>query len=133
MAFGWHWCFFGPAILCPLAGLILFTLLRDTPTSAGLPEIEVERSKEGDHEDRTSAGYKQFVKQQVFLNPCIWYISLANFFVYILRFAVLDWGPTLLKEMKRFLVHKRGWMVGAFEVSGIVGRLLAGWATDRFF
>ncbi len=133
VAFGWRWCFFGPAILCTIAGLILFIMLRDTPTSVGLPEIRVEGAKEGDHEDRTSAGYKQFVKKQVFLNPYIWYISLANFFVYILRFAVLDWGPTLLKEMKHFPVHKGGWMVGAFEVSGIIGMLLAGWATDRVF
>jgi phosphoglycerate transporter family protein len=133
VGFGWRWCFLGPAILCTVAGLILFILLRDTPTSVGLPEIKVEGAQEGDHEDRTSAGYKAFVKQQVFQNPYIWYISLANFFVYILRFAVLDWGPTLLKEMKHFPVHQGGWMVGAFEVSGIIGMLLAGWATDRFF
>lgn len=133
MAFGWRWCFFGSAILCSLACLILFILLRDTPTSVRLPEIEAEGSKERGHEDRTPAGCKQFVKQQAFLNPHIWYSSLANFFVYILRFAVLDWGPTLLKEMKHFAVQIDGGMVGAFEVSGILGRLLAGWATDRFF
>ncbi|MBI5689869.1 MAG: MFS transporter [Verrucomicrobia bacterium] len=130
---GWRWCFFGPAILCTLAGLLLFVLLRDTPSSIGLPEIKVEGARPEDHEDRTSESYKQFVRHQVFLNPYIWYISLANFFVYILRFAILDWGPTLLKEMKHFPVQKSGWMVGAFEVSGIVGMLLAGWLTDRVF
>ncbi len=130
---GWRWCFFGPAILCTVAGLLLFVMLRDTPTSIGLPEITVEGAKPGDHEDRSSAGYKAFVKHQVFLNPNIWWISLANFFVYILRFAILDWGPTLLKEMKHFPVQQSGWMVGAFEVSGIVGMLLAGWLTDRVF
>ena len=133
VAYGWRWCFFGPAILCTFAGLILFIALRDTPSSIGLPEIKVEGAKEGDHEDRSSVAYKQFVKQQVFQNPYIWYISLANFFVYVLRFAVLDWGPTLLKEMKHFPVQKGGWMVGAFEVSGIIGMLLAGWLTDRVF
>jgi OPA family glycerol-3-phosphate transporter-like MFS transporter/OPA family sugar phosphate sensor protein UhpC-like MFS transporter len=131
--YGWRWCFFGPAILCTFAALILFVLLRDTPSSVGLPEISVAGAKPGDHEDRSSAGYKAFVKKQVFQNPFIWWISLANFFVYVLRFAILDWGPTLLKEMKHFPLSKTGWMVGAFEVSGIVGMLLAGWATDRFF
>jgi OPA family glycerol-3-phosphate transporter-like MFS transporter/OPA family sugar phosphate sensor protein UhpC-like MFS transporter len=130
---GWRWCFFGPAILCTGAGLILFVLLRDTPSSVGLPEIKVEGSKPEDHADRSSASYKAFVKHQVFLNPYIWWISLANFFVYILRFAVLDWGPTLLKEMKHFPVQQGGWMVGAFEVSGLIGMLLAGWITDRVF
>jgi OPA family glycerol-3-phosphate transporter-like MFS transporter/OPA family sugar phosphate sensor protein UhpC-like MFS transporter len=130
---GWRWCFFGPAILCTVAGAILFVLLRDTPSSIGLPEIKVEGAKPEDHEDRSSASYKAFVKHQVFLNPYIWWISLANFFVYILRFAILDWGPTLLNEMKHFTVQKSGWMVGAFEVSGIAGMLLAGWITDRVF
>jgi OPA family glycerol-3-phosphate transporter-like MFS transporter/OPA family sugar phosphate sensor protein UhpC-like MFS transporter len=130
---GWRWCFFGPALLCTVAGLILFLLLRDTPSSVGLPEIAVAGAKPGEHEDRSSDTYKAFVKHQVFLNPYIWWISLANFFVYILRFAILDWGPTLLKEMKHFPVQKSGWMVGAFEVSGIIGMLLAGWITDRVF
>jgi len=131
--YGWRWCFFGPAILCTLAAILLFAILRDTPTSVGLPEIEVEGAKPGDHEDRSSAGYKEFVKKQVFQNPFIWLLSISNFFVYILRFAILDWGPTLLKEMKHFPLQQSGWMVGAFEVSGIVGMLLAGWATDRIF
>ena len=130
---GWRWCFFGPAILCTLAGAVLFILLRDTPRSVGLPEIAVAGAQPGDHEDRSSASYKAFVRQHVFANPYLWWISFANFFVYVLRFAVLDWGPTLLKEMKHFPVHKGGWMVGAFEVSGIVGMLLAGWITDRVF
>ena len=43
------------------------------------------------------------------------------------------WGPTLLKEMKHFPVQQGGWMVGAFEVSGLIGMLLAGWITDRVF
>lgn len=130
---GWRWCFFAPALLCTGAGAILFLLLRDTPSSIGLPEIKVAGARPGDHEDRSSASYRAFVTHQVFLNPYIWYISLANFFVYILRFAVLDWGPTLLKEMKHFPLQQSGWMVGAFEVSGIVGMLLAGWLTDRVF
>lgn len=133
VAFGWRWCFFGPAILCTVAGVVLFILLRDTPSSVGLPEIAVEGARAGDHEDRSSVSYKAFVARQVFGNPFIWFISFANFFVYILRFAVLDWGPTLLKEMKHFPVQKGGWMVGAFEVSGIAGMLLSGWATDRYF
>ena len=130
---GWRWCFFGPALLCTVAGLLLFLLLRDTPTSVGLPEIVIAGTKPGEHTDRSSADYKAFVKKQVFRNPYIWWISLANFFVYILRFAILDWGPTLLKEMKHFPVQKSGWIVGAFEVSAIVGMLLAGWITDRVF
>ncbi|PTX91553.1 MFS transporter [Opitutus sp. ER46] len=133
VAFGWRWCFFAPAILCTLAGIILFLLLRDTPTSVGLPEIQVTGTQHAHNEDKSTEEYKTFVRRHVFGNPYIWWISLANFFVYILRFAVLDWGPTLLKEMKGFSLHHAGWMVAGFEVSGLIGMLLAGWATDKFF
>lgn len=131
---GWRWCFFAPAILCTLAGGILFLLLRDTPSSVGLPEIKVAGAANDSHaEDKSSVEYKTFVRRHVFGNPHIWWISFANFFVYILRFAVLDWGPTLLKEMKGFSLQHAGWMVAGFEVAGLAGMLLAGWATDRFF
>jgi OPA family glycerol-3-phosphate transporter-like MFS transporter/OPA family sugar phosphate sensor protein UhpC-like MFS transporter len=133
VGFGWRWCFFVPAILCTLAGGILFVLLRDTPTSVGLPEIKVAGVADTHGEDRNSAEYKTFVRQHVFRNPHIWLISFANFFVYILRFAVLDWGPTLLKEMKGFSIQHASWIVAGFEVAGLIGMLLAGWATDRFF
>jgi len=49
------------------------------------------------------------------------------------RYAVLDWGPTLLSEWKGVSIHHAGWMVAGFEISGIIGMLLAGWATDKFF
>jgi phosphoglycerate transporter family protein len=130
---GWRWCFFIPAMLCTIAAGILFILLRDTPSSVGLPEIKVVGTPDTYGEDRKSTAYKAFVRQHVFGNPYIWWISLANFFVYILRFAVLDWGPTLLKEMKGFSLQHAGWMVAGFEVSGVVGMLLAGWITDRVF
>lgn len=130
---GWRWCFFGPAILCTAAGIILFILLRDTPSSVGLPEIRGDDRPAPAPGPEEKAEHKAFVRRQVFANPFIWWISLANFFVYILRFAVLDWGPTLLKEMKHFPVQQTGWMVAAFEVSGIIGMLLAGWLTDRVF
>lgn len=133
VSMGWRWAFHGPAILCTIAGVILFILLRDTPTSVGLPEIKVEGDRGTHGEDKNSAEYKAFVRKHVFGNPALWYISFANFFVYILRFSVLDWGPTLLKEMKHFSLLHAGWLVIAFEISGIVGMLIAGWVTDRFF
>ena len=58
---------------------------------------------------------------------------MGNFFVYIVRFAVLDWGPTMLKEHLHMDISHAGWTVAAFEIAGIAGMLAAGWATDRFF
>jgi phosphoglycerate transporter family protein len=132
VAFGWRWCFFAPAILCTGAAGVLWILLRDTPSSVGLPELVLSKS-EGAEADGNSGSHREFLFRHVFGNPYIWWISLANFFVYIMRFAVLDWGPTLLKEFKGVSLQHAGWMVAGFEAAGLAGMLLAGWITDRFF
>ena len=59
-------------------------------------------------------------------------MAFANFFVYIVRFSVLDWGPTLLSQSKGVSMSHAGWLVAMFEIAGIVGMLVAGWATDKF-
>ena len=134
VGFGWRWCFWGPAILALVIAGMLWFALRDTPSSVGLPEIECgnpEKQKEQSAE--AAADFKRFVRKHVFGNPYIWLIALANFFVYTLRYSVLDWGPTLLTETKGIALAHAGWMVAAFEVAGVTGMLVAGWATDRIF
>ena len=131
VSLGWRWCFWFPSIIALVGAVGMWFALRDTPRSVGLPELN---SKTGAEEkEDTSAEFKQFVRKNVFGNPAIWVLAIANFFVYIVRYAVLDWGPTLLGEWKGVSIHHAGWMVAAFEISGIIGMLVAGWATDRFF
>ncbi len=132
VSLGWRWCFFVPSAIALLGAVFLWFTLRDTPRSVGLPEISMGDDKAND-EDRKSKEYKEFVRNKVFKNPYIWILGVANFFVYIVRFAVLDWGPTLLSQWKGVSLHHAGWMVAAFEIAGITGMLIAGWATDKFF
>ena len=134
VSLGWRWCFFVPSIIALLGAVGVWFTMRDTPQSVGLPALVPEglTKEEAEHED-TSAEFKAFVRKQVFLNPYIWIIAVANFFVYVIRYVVLDWGPTLLSEWKGVSIEHAGWMVAAFEISGIIGMLAAGWATDRFF
>lgn len=134
VSLGWRWCFFVPSIIALLGAVGVWFTMRDTPQSVGLPALVPEglTKEEAEHED-TSAEFKAFVRKQVFLNPYIWVIAVANFFVYVIRYVVLDWGLTLLSEWKGVSIEHAGWMVAAFEISGIIGILAAGWATDRFF
>jgi len=107
--------------------VMLFVLLRDTPSSVGLPELEGTESKQGAVKQD-----KAFLWKHVFGNPLIWILAFANFFVYIVRFSVLDWGPSLLSQSKGVSMEHAGWLVAMFEIAGIIGMLAAGWATDRF-
>jgi phosphoglycerate transporter family protein len=131
---GWRWCFYLPAAIALTGAVGLWFTMRDTPASVGLPAIRPEgvSQEEAERKD-TPAEFKQFVRKQVFRNPYIWIIAIAIFFVYTIRYAVLDWGPTLLGEWKGISIQHAGWMVAAFEISGIIGMLTAGWTTDRFF
>lgn len=129
----WRLCFIVPGAIALLGSFFLLFALRDTPRSLGLPDVEGTESK-GDRNNETSgAEFKAFLRKKVFGNPYIWIIALANFFVYTVRYAVLDWGPTLLHEYKGFDIAKAGWMTAAFEISGVAGMLLSGWLTDKIF
>ncbi len=127
----WRLCFFVPAAIAIIGAIFLWFTLPDTPPSVGLPEVEGTESA-GAHPGN-SEDYKAFLRENVFRNKYIWLVSFANFFVYIIRYAVLDWGPTLLTETKGVKLMHAGWMVAAFEVSGVMGMLLSGWLTDRIF
>ena len=59
-------------------------------------------------------------------------LGFANFFVYIVRFSVLDWGPSLLSQSKGVSMSHAGWLVAMFEIAGILGMLFSGWATDKW-
>jgi OPA family glycerol-3-phosphate transporter-like MFS transporter/OPA family sugar phosphate sensor protein UhpC-like MFS transporter len=126
---GWRSCFFVPAILALIAAAVLWRILPDTPPSVGLPEVEGTHASSG---AQTGAEFNAFVLKRVFSNKYVWLASFANFFVYTIRYAVFNWGPTMLTENKHLHIEHAGWMVAGFEWVGGIGALFAGWLTDRF-
>jgi len=131
VGFNWRLCFFIPAAIALACAAFLWLTLPDTPPSVGLPEVAGTRSAAQSAASREE--FKHFVIDHVFRNKYIWIVSFANFFVYIIRYAVLDWGPTLLTESKHIKIAHAGWMVGGFEFCGLFGALIGGWLTDRWF
>ncbi len=133
LGYGWRWCFWVPAILAGVAAIYCFVAVKDGPTEAGLPELDLSdvRGDEGAHKTRIITNADR--RRLVFGNKVIWFMALANFFVYVVRFGFLDWGPTFLKEYKQIPVTKGGLMIIAFEVAAVVGTIAAGWITDKFF
>ena len=126
---GWRWCFWVPAAFAAAAAVFCFFCVKDSPTEAGVPELEIEGAAEKPSSQITTADRRRLV----FGNRVIWCVALANFFVYIVRFGFLDWGPTFLKQHKGIPVEKGGLMIIAFELAAVVGTVFAGWVTDRVF
>lgn len=128
--FDWRSCFYVPAIIAIAGSLFLVLSLRDTPESMGLPPVEGTEHTEVSESDPLW----QTLRQLVFSNKYIWLLSLANFFVYVVRYGVVDWAPTFLKQARGLeLSTQAGWTVFAFEAAGILGMVSSGWITDRLF
>jgi OPA family glycerol-3-phosphate transporter-like MFS transporter/OPA family sugar phosphate sensor protein UhpC-like MFS transporter len=128
----WKWAFWIPGLIALFGALCLFAALRDTPKSVGLPELESSKTSL-DNDDNNPAARRAYVRKMVYKNPIVWALSIANFFVYVVRFSVLDWGPKFLTEACNMTFEQAAAAVGAFEIMAIVGTLVAGWITDKFF
>ncbi|MBR2352042.1 MAG: MFS transporter [Alistipes sp.] len=127
----WKWMFIIPGIIAAFGIIFTAAVLRDTPKSVGLPELSDGGKKEESTE--TSAELSAFIRKHVWKNPVIWALAVADFFVYVIRFAVLDWGPTFLREHCGMSAEWAGITVFVFEIFGVIGMLIAGWASDKLF
>lgn len=129
---GWRWCFWIPALIGLAGVLFIIITLRDTPSSVGLPELPDTKTEiDG---DTSGKAYRKFVVDKVFKNPIVWVIATTAMMLYIVRFAVLDWGPKFLQQGEQQLSPQlAGWTVGIFEIAGCLGMLAAGWITDHVF
>ncbi|XMR41262.1 MFS transporter [Escherichia coli] len=66
-------------------------------------------------------------------NKLLWYIAIANAFVYLIRYGVLDWAPTYLKEARISLSTTPPGPISWYQWAGIPGTLLCGWISDKMF
>jgi phosphoglycerate transporter family protein len=126
---GWRWSVFIPALIAFLTSALLIERLRDTPESLGLPSIEHYRQEAPPVASDTPPGSFHGVIR----NPKIWFLALANFFVYLVRFGAMDWAPTFLVDVKHSSIGGATLKTAGFEFVGIAGALAAGWVSDRYF
>ena len=126
---------FNAAIAAAVAGLIAL-LVRDTPQSCGLPPIE--QFKNDFPPDYSAAHERTLTFREIFLgyvlnNRFLWFIAIANAFVYFVRYGVVNWIPTYLQTAKGFNFKESGMAWTAFELAGIPGTILCGWLSDKVF
>ncbi|MFY9309553.1 MAG: glycerol-3-phosphate transporter [Bacteroidia bacterium] len=132
----WQSKLYFPAMIAIVVAFIAYLLIRDTPQSCGLPNIEAYKNDypkdyEKSHEQEFSA--KEIFFTYVFKNKLLWLIAVSNAMIYLVRYGVLDWSPTYLEEAKGFSIKESGWAYFAYEWAGIPGTLLCGWISDKIF
>ncbi|HEX3729006.1 MAG TPA: MFS transporter [Opitutaceae bacterium] len=130
--FGWRSAFWVPAGFAVLVSLWLMNRLTDSPESHGLPPVEVYRGETlAPAIRKSSESFWAIFRAHIAGNPWVWVVSVANFFVYVVRWGILYWAPTYLIEAKSFDTLHASFSSSAFEYAGIFGAYAAGWLSDR--
>lgn len=131
---GWQSAFYVPAVLSLVVSVFLFNRLRDTPQSLGLPPVEVYKNliHKDDVQEDEDVTAKDFLRL-VFKSKTLWYVCIANMFLYVVRMGAFTWAPTFLQEMKGSSLSASAWQSAGFEIAGLCGGLFAGWASDKLF
>ncbi|MBN2377700.1 MAG: MFS transporter [Sedimentisphaerales bacterium] len=134
--YGWQYAFYFPALLAIIGAIYLLWRLRDTPQSVGLPSIEEYKNDYTEHEKEHGTlerelGTKELLFDYVLKNKYIWILAFANFFCYVVRYSMWDWGPTYLREMKEASLTGGGIAVMVQNFGGIPSTILFGWISDK--
>jgi OPA family glycerol-3-phosphate transporter-like MFS transporter len=131
---GWRSAFYVPGVLAVLCAVYLVVRLRDTPQSVGLPPIEEYRNDypaQGERDCEAELGTRDLVVNYILRNRYLWLFAAANFFVYLARYSMLDWGPTYLKEVKHASLEQGGFSTAIYELGGMFSTVLMGWLSDK--
>lgn len=76
---------------------------------------------------------REILFNYVLNNKYIWYIAIANIFIYLVRYGLLDWIPVYLKEAKGFNINEAGVTFALYEWAAIPGTIIVGWLSDKVF
>jgi OPA family glycerol-3-phosphate transporter-like MFS transporter len=133
--FGWSSAFYVPGAIAIVCAFYLLWRMIDTPREVGLPPVEeykqdYPQGAKGNDHDREIPASELFMKY-ILPNKWLWLLCLANVFIYIARYSMLDWGPTYLREVKGASITMGGFSTMAIEFSGVLGMLLMGWISDK--
>lgn len=128
-----------PAGLVVLGAVIVLLLGKGSPKAEGLPPlgemvpedglaVPLQPTKQAP-EDMSAL---QIFTTYVMRNKNVWYVSLVDVFVYMVRFGMLSWLPIYLTTVKNFSKEEMGVAFLFFEWAAIPSTLAAGWLSDRF-
>jgi len=129
--YGWHMGYFSSSVLGVIGAIVILLFMKDSPQSAGYPPISVIRNEPQDELEQKGLVLKSQLLS--LRNPALWVIALASAFMYIDRYAVNSWGIFFLQQAKDYTTVEASGIVGVNAIAGIIGTILAGVLSDRFF
>lgn len=128
----WRMAFISSALVVFGVAVLFFLLQRNKPEDVGLPPVEAgttpERKADTPHEGHWNA------LRKVLKNRTVLVLGLAYFLLKPARYAILLWGPVIVYERMPAIGKVASAIVPtAFELAGLVGPILIGYASDKLF
>jgi sugar phosphate permease len=71
--------------------------------------------------------------RSLFRNPTLWSLGSAYFFLKLIRYSILFWLPFYLNKVLGYSTAAAGYQSMSFEVGGIIGAIVVGTISDRYF
>ncbi|HLS94806.1 MAG TPA: glycerol-3-phosphate transporter [Sphingobacterium sp.] len=132
----WQARLYFPGMVAMLFAFVVVLLVRDTPQSCGLPPVEEyhnDYAKTYDASQEKELSATEIFFKYVLNNKVLWFIAIANAFVYLVRNGIINWAPTFLQEAKHFSSSEAAWSASIYELAAIPGTILCGVLSDKVF
>jgi len=135
--FGWRAAFTYPLLFFTLpATLVLWLVVRSKPQDAGFPAYKETMT------ESISAQAEHYTEEEtrgvkawgiLFGNWKFMLYALASFLLYVGRYGLLTWIPLYYVETSGVNISKIPAATVALPLGMMVGPVVAGWVSDRFF
>jgi OPA family sugar phosphate sensor protein UhpC-like MFS transporter len=113
-----------------MSGTMLF-FLKPSPASVGFQRYNVQKTEIRKGADQVLPVITRL--KIVLLNPGVQMLSLACFFIYVIRTGVGNWGSLYLHTQKGFSHLSAGSAMFWMEIGGSIGTATGGWISDKVF
>ena len=133
---GWRYAFFFPAGIVTGVIVLLLLRLKDSPRSAGLPDVadfhgEAEPPVNMNMEVEKPAFGREAL--DLLRLPGMWTISSTYFLVKLVRYTLLGWSNVFLFQELAYSPSDSTLATIPLVVGGVLGTLAIGYASDKLF
>jgi len=129
-AAGWQYGFILPGLICIAVAAWVYSVLRDTPQSVGLPTIHEWTGEKSETDPRKSTWQTQKV---VFGIRAMWIVAASSGLMYVTRYAINSWGVLYLQEIRGYSLVDAGFFLAVNTAAGIFGSIAYGYISDKLF
>jgi len=133
-ALSWYWVFLVPSAAIAAMFVVDLLLVKDMPAQAGFADFNTDDATAHDPDRDRPVDWNHLVKR-VFTNPIILTLAAAEFCTGFVRQGLMLWFVPFLKEVHG--IAPGSWLFSVASigvtVGGIVGGLMCGYLSDRWF